>query len=162
MFRHFCPNLVSRNSTATTVSMHGIVSLLKPWRALWRGYTPPKRWSRHVEITCSLHCMQLEYPRSPPGNIHALHRWLTLPGSDSTKVCQVTMDPRQKPSEPDSVDHLNIWSALVGPALLECSSWRQILKKNSRWIFLKSNTWSNSANPRWTMHHVRPPWEEQV
>ena len=27
---YFCPNLVSRNSTATTVSMHGIVSLLKP------------------------------------------------------------------------------------------------------------------------------------
>ena len=81
MFRHFCPNLVSRNSTATTVSMHHcIVSLLKPWRTLRRGYTPPKKWSRHVEITCSLHCMQLEYPRTAPGNIHAIIGWSALAG----------------------------------------------------------------------------------
>ena len=40
MFRHFCPNLVSRNSTATTVSMHLCIvnSSLKPRRALRRGY----------------------------------------------------------------------------------------------------------------------------
>ena len=36
-----------------------------------------------------------------------------------------------------------------------CIAWVFFLEKNptnSRWIFLKSNTRSNSANPRWTMH----------
>ena len=94
MLRHFCLKPVSRNSTATTISMHGIVSLLKPRRALRRGYTPPKRWSRHVEITCGLHHMRLRHIRYPSGHIHAIIGW----------------------------------SALAGPALLECSSWNPVTK----------------------------------
>ena len=39
MLRHFCPKLVSRNSTATAISMHCIVRSLKLRRALRRGYT---------------------------------------------------------------------------------------------------------------------------
>ena len=77
-----CLKLVSRNSTATTVSMHTcIVSLLKPWRTLQCGYTPPKRWLKHIKITFDLHHMQLNHPRLPQGNIHAIIRWSALVGS---------------------------------------------------------------------------------
>ena len=60
MLRHFYPKLVSGNNTATAISMHCIVRSLKPERALRRGYTPPKRWSRLVKITCGLHHMWLK------------------------------------------------------------------------------------------------------
>ena len=38
MLRHFCLKPVSGNNTATAISMHCIVSLLKPRRALRHGY----------------------------------------------------------------------------------------------------------------------------
>ena len=38
MLRHFCLKLVSGNNTATAISMHCIVSSLKPRRTLRRGY----------------------------------------------------------------------------------------------------------------------------
>ena len=36
--QHFSQNLVSRNANVTTVSMHCIISLLKPQRTLQHGY----------------------------------------------------------------------------------------------------------------------------
>ena len=108
MLRHFCPKLVSGNRNATAISMHCIVSSLKPWRALQRGYTPPKRWLRLVEITCGLHHMWLRSTQISLQGIHAMHRWSALSGSIIHQACQVTMDPRQKPSESDSTNHPNI------------------------------------------------------
>ena len=42
MSRHFCLRLVSRNSTATAISMHCIVCPLKPRRTPQRGYNSNK------------------------------------------------------------------------------------------------------------------------
>ena len=85
--------------------------------------------------------------------IHAMHRWSALSSSVILKVCQVTMNPRQKPSESDSTNHPNInqlWWVLHVLSVLPGGK----SKKSSRWILLKSNTWSNSANLCWLMHHV--------
>ena len=110
--------------------------------------TPPKKVTetRRDHMRSSPHATRASQTSS--GTIHATNSWSALPVSVRKQVCQVTMDPRQKPTETDSANHPNIWLALVGPALLECSSWRK--RGNSRWIILKSNTRSNSANPRWT------------
>ena len=80
MSRHFCLRLVSGISTATTDSGHHIVWPTKTMEAPQRGYTLPKRWSRHIEITCSLHRMWLRHLRYPPGTIHTMNSWLALPG----------------------------------------------------------------------------------
>ena len=43
MSRHFCLRLVSRNSTATAISMHMHCSFTKPRRTLRRGYSKKKK-----------------------------------------------------------------------------------------------------------------------
>ena len=152
---------MSRNSTATTISMHGIVSLLKPRRALWHGYTLPKRWSRHVEITCGLHHMRLRHLRYPPGHIHAIIRRLALSGSVYQRSARSPWTQGKNLPEPDSANRLNIdqlWWVLHCLSVLPGEK----IIKISRWIFLKSNTRSNSANPCWMMCHVKPPWEERA
>ena len=160
-FQHISWKLVSRNSTATTVSMHGIVSLLKPRRALRRGYTPPKRWSRHVKITCGLHHMRLKHLRYPPGHIHAIIRRLALSGPVNYPGLPGHHGPKAKTYQNLTV--LTVWTLISSGG--SCIAWVFFLEENmktSRWIFFKSNTRSNSANPRWTMHHVKPPWEERA
>ena len=133
MLRHFCLKPVSRNSTATTVSMHGIVSLLKPRRALRRGYTPPKRWSRHVEITCGLHHMRLRHLRYPPGHIHAIIRRLALSGPVDTRSARSPWTQGKNLPEPDSANRLNIdqlWWVLHCLSVLPCEKVRTKLQVN--------------------------------
>ena len=80
--------------------------------------THPLKSDRDVKITYSLHCMQLEYPRPLPGNIHTMNSQLI----SSVRSHSVAV-------RSDSANHPNIQSALVGPALLEGSSWRKKNKK---------------------------------
>ena len=88
--------------------------LLKPQRALRCGYTPPKRWSRHVEITCGLHHMRLRHLRYPLGHIHARiddQLWQVL---CLLWFCQESesrnrkIDSRQSHTGSDIANHLNI------------------------------------------------------
>ena len=170
MFRHFCPNLVSRNSTATTVSMHlCIVSFAKTMEGLatWL-HTPQKVIETHRDhMWSSPHATQAS---AIPSRAHPCqNRWSALVGPKFRRVCQesetnpkVHIDTRIKTHlGPDWANHPNIdqlWWVLHCLSVLPGEK----VTKISRWIFLKSNTRSNSANPLWTMHHVRPPWRSKI
>ena len=127
-FQPFSQKLVSRNSTATTVSMPCIVSLLKPWRALRRGYTPPKRWSRHVEITCGLHHMWLRHLRYPPGHIHAIIRRLALSDPVLHPGLQGHHGPKAKTYQNLTVP--TIWTLISSGG--SCIAWVFFLEKKHK------------------------------
>ena len=150
MSRHFCLRLVSRNSTATAISMHR--SFTKPQRTLWRGYTPPRKWSRLVKITCGLHHMQLGSTQITSRAIPCREQLI-----GSAKFCMSTGPARiirtckNLAQNSDSANHPNIdqlwWVLTLLEPVFFLEEKVQRLQVN---LPLKSNTGSDSANPHWT------------
>ena len=120
MLRHSCPKLVSGNSTVTAISMHCIVRSLKLWRALWHGYTPPKRWSRLVKITCGLHCM---WPKKCSDLLWGNPRCEQLIGSVRSPVCKIWIWQQH------SSEHLSVMAGpkwhFMGLPEVQCTRWLQ-------------------------------------
>ena len=95
----------------------------KTMEAPWRGYTPPKRWSRLVKITCGLHHMRLGSTKISSGAIHTMNSWSALAGSGYKKVLPSHHGPKAKTSRTWQCQPPKHRSALMGPALRKCSSW---------------------------------------
>ena len=69
MFRHFCPNLVSRNSTATTISMHLCIVSFANRGEPCEVVTPPPKSDRDLSRShvVSTTCRTQKYSNPPQG-----------------------------------------------------------------------------------------------
>ena len=108
MSQHFSQKLMSGISTATTDSVPCIIGLLKPRRHHDMVTHPPKgdqdlSRSHVVFTTCDLEVLRSPLGQSMPWTADQLWQVLVI-----RRSCQVTMDPRQRPPEPDSANHPNI------------------------------------------------------